>query len=114
MHESGIAYDVYVTSKRAAEENHAVTVKTIFVDVGSMAMVNPEQVEFMFRTFISDDPMFAETKLVFNTILPVAECECGYKGPEIFVCPNCGKLPRMIQGREIVVKNLEIETGESS
>ncbi|HJJ35117.1 MULTISPECIES: hydrogenase maturation nickel metallochaperone HypA/HybF [Methanocorpusculum] len=114
MHESGIAYDVYVTSKRAAEENHAVTVKTIFVDVGSMAMVNPEQVEFMFRTFISDDPMFAETKLVFNTILPVAECECGYKGPEIFVCPNCGKLPRMIQGREIFVKNLEIETGESS
>jgi len=114
MHESGIAYDVYVTSKRAAEENHAVIVKTIFVDVGSMAMVNPDQVEFMFRTFISDDPMFAETKLVFNTILPVAECECGYKGSEIFVCPNCGKLPRMIQGREIVVKNLEIETGESA
>ncbi len=113
MHESGIAYDVYVTSKRAAEENHAKLVKTIYVDVGSMAMVNPEQVEFMFHTFITDDPIFAETKLVFNTILPIAECACGYKGPEIFVCPNCGKLPHMIQGREILVKNLEIETGDS-
>lgn len=113
MHEAGIAYDVYVTSKRAAEENHAKLVKTIYVDVGSMAMVNPEQVDFMFQTFITDDPMFTDTKLVFNTILPIAECECGYEGPEIFVCPNCGKLPHMTQGREIVVKNLEIETGDS-
>ena len=112
MHESGIAYDVYATAKQAAEDNNANLVKTIYIDVGSMAMVNPEQVDFMFHTFITDDPMFADTKLVFNTILPIAECQCGYKGPEIFVCPNCGKLPHMIQGREIVVTNLEIETGD--
>ncbi|MDO5843568.1 MAG: hydrogenase maturation nickel metallochaperone HypA [Methanocorpusculum sp.] len=110
MHESGIAYDIYATSKRAAEENGAKSVKKIYVDVGSMAMINPEQVEFMFNTFITEDPVFAETKLEFNTILPLAECECGYKGSEIFVCPNCGKLPHMVQGKEILVKNIEIET----
>ena len=112
MHESGIAYDIYATSKRAAEDNGAVKVKTIYVDVGSMAMVNPDQVEFMFGTFITDDPMFTGTKLVFNTVPPVAECECGYSGPEIFVCPTCGKLPRLVQGREILVKNIEIDTEE--
>ena len=106
MHESGIAYDVYATAKQAAEDNHATLVRTIYVDVGSMAMVNPEQVDFMFHTFITDDPLFTETKLVFNTILPIAECECGYKGPEIFVCPNCGKLPHMVQGREIDRKSV--------
>ncbi|HJJ98491.1 MAG TPA: hydrogenase maturation nickel metallochaperone HypA, partial [Methanocorpusculum sp.] len=79
MHESGIAYDIYATSKRAAEENGAVRVKTIYVDVGSMAMVNPDQVEFMFGTFVADDPLFSETKLVFTTVPPVAECECGYR-----------------------------------
>lgn len=110
MHESGIAYDIYATSKRAAEENGAKAVKKIYVDVGSMAMINPDQVEFMFNTFITDDPVFASTKLEFNTILPLAECECGYKGSEIFVCPNCGKLPHMVQGKEILVKNIEIET----
>lgn len=112
MHESGIAYDIYATSKRTAEDNGATLVKTIYVDVGSMAMVNPDQVEFMFGTFIADDPMFAEAKLEFTTIPPVAECDCGYKGAEIFVCPTCGKLPRMIQGREIRVTNIEIDTGE--
>lgn len=112
MHESGIAYDIYATSKRAAEDNSAHKVKTIYVDVGSMAMVNPDQVEFMFETFIADDPLFEGTKIEFNTIAPVAECDCGYKGSEIFVCPTCGKLPRLVQGREIRVTNIEIDTEE--
>jgi hydrogenase nickel incorporation protein HypA/HybF len=108
MHESGIAYDIYATTKRAAEDNDAVKVMTIYVDVGSMAMVNPDQVEFMFRTFVTDDSMFSETNMVFNVVPPIAECECGYLGQEIFVCPSCGKLPRLVQGREILVKNIEI------
>lgn len=114
MHESGIAYDIYATAKQAAEANNAVKVTAIHVDVGSMAMVNPEQVEFMFGTFIADDPVFTGTKLVFTTVMPLAECTCGYRGPEIFVCPNCGKLPHMIQGKEIVVTNIEIETEEDT
>ena len=109
MHESGIAYDIYATAKRAAEDNCATLVKAIHVDVGSMAMVNSDQVEFMFNTFIAEDPLFTDTKLIFNTVLPLAECSCGYKGSEIFVCPTCGKLPHMIQGKEILVKNIEIE-----
>lgn len=112
MHESGIAFDIYATSKRAAEENGATLVKAIHVDVGSMAMVNPEQVEFMFGSFVTDDALFKGTKLIFNTVMPLAECTCGYKGPEIFVCPNCGKLPHMIQGKEITVTNIEIESDE--
>jgi len=112
MHESGIAYDIYATAKRAAEDNHATLIKTIDIDVGSMAMVNSEQVEFIFGTFACDDPLFKETKLNFTTVMPMAECVCGYRGPEIFVCPNCGKLPHMIQGKEITVTNIEIETDE--
>ncbi|HJK75362.1 MAG TPA: hydrogenase maturation nickel metallochaperone HypA, partial [Methanocorpusculum sp.] len=49
---------------------------------------------------------------VFTTVPPVAECECGYRGSEIFVCPTCGKLPHLVQGREILVKNIEIDTEE--
>ena len=110
MHESGIAYDIYATSKRAAEDNNAIRVKTIYVDVGSMAMVNPDQIEFMFNTFITDDKLFDNVKLKFNTINPKSECDCGYIGSEIFVCPKCGKLPKLIQGREILVTNIEIDT----
>ena len=112
MHESGIAYDIYATSKRAAEENGAGRVKTIYVYVGSMAMVNPDQVEFMFGTFVTDDPLFSETKLVFTTVPPVAECECGYRGSGTFVCPPWGKLPALVLGRRLFVENTEIDTGE--
>jgi hydrogenase nickel incorporation protein HypA/HybF len=112
MHESGIAYDIYATSKRAAKDNGAIKIKTIYVDVGSMAMINPDQIKFMFETFVTDDPLFSETKLILNTVPPIAKCECGYSGSEIFVCPNCGKLPYLTQGREILVKNIEINTEE--
>ena len=112
MHEAGIAYDIYATAKRAAEENNATLVKSIHVDVGSMAMINSEQVEFLFDTYITEDPIFTGSKLIFNTVLPLAECTCGYKGSEIFVCPNCGKLPHMIQGKEILVTNIEIEADD--
>ncbi|MDR3102436.1 MAG: hydrogenase maturation nickel metallochaperone HypA [Methanocalculaceae archaeon] len=112
MHESGIAYDIYATSKRAAEDNGAVKIKTIFVDVGAMAMMNPDQIEFMFETFVTDDPLFSEAKLVFTTVPPLAECTCGYSGSEIFVCPICGKLPHLVQGRGIFVKNIEIDVEE--
>lgn len=112
MHESGIAYDIYATAKRAAEDNGAIRVKTIHIDVGTMAMVNPDQVEFMFTTFIANDSLFKDTTLTFTPVMPLAECSCGYRGSEIFVCPVCGKLPHMIKGKEIRVTNIEIETNE--
>jgi hydrogenase nickel incorporation protein HypA/HybF len=38
MHEYGIAYDIYLTAKRTAEEHRAERVRKIRVDVGEMAM----------------------------------------------------------------------------
>ncbi|WP_292409087.1 hydrogenase maturation nickel metallochaperone HypA, partial [Methanoculleus sp. UBA377] len=57
MHEYSIAYDIYTTARRAALDNDAKGVKRVYVDVGKMAMVNPEQVEFLFNIIIEDDPL---------------------------------------------------------
>jgi hydrogenase nickel incorporation protein HypA/HybF len=46
MHEYGIAYDIVVTSRRAALENNATSITHIYVDVGELSIVNPDQVEF--------------------------------------------------------------------
>ena len=59
MHEYSIAYDLYATAKKAAFDHRATQVKKISVDVGKMAMVNPEQVIFLFDTIKEDDPLFA-------------------------------------------------------
>ncbi|HXX54923.1 MAG TPA: hydrogenase maturation nickel metallochaperone HypA [Methanoregula sp.] len=112
MHEYGIAYDLYATARKAALENHAREVKKISVEVGRMAMVNPEQVVFLFDTIKEDDPLFNRSVLSCEEVAPETQCICGYRGDEVFVCPRCGALPDLVRGREIVVTNIEIEVDD--
>lgn len=112
MHEYSIAYDLYATARTAALEHHARQVKKISVEVGKLAMVNPEQVVFLFDTIKEEDPLFTHAILECNETDPWTRCVCGYEGNEIFVCPRCGALPELVKGREIVVTNVEIEVDE--
>jgi len=112
MHEYSIAYDLYATARKAAIENHAHLVKKIGVEIGKMAMVNPEQVIFLFDTIKEDDPLFRKSVLQCEEVPPQTKCPCGYTGDEVFVCPRCGALPEMVKGREIVVTNIEIEVDD--
>jgi hydrogenase nickel incorporation protein HypA/HybF len=109
MHEYSIAYDLYATARTAALTHHATQVKKISVEVGKMAMVNPEQVVFLFDTIKSDDRLFSLAILDWREAEPETICTCGYSGSEVFVCPRCGALPELVKGREIVVTNVEIE-----
>jgi hydrogenase nickel incorporation protein HypA/HybF len=112
MHEYSIAYDLYATARKAAIENNADRVKKVSVEVGKMAMVNPEQVIFLFDTIKEDDPLFEKTVLQCEEVQPETKCPCGYTGSEVFVCPTCGALPELVKGREIVVTNIEIEVDD--
>ncbi|MDO9323791.1 MAG: hydrogenase maturation nickel metallochaperone HypA [Methanoregula sp.] len=109
MHEFSIAYDLYATARKAAIENNASKVKRVSVEVGKMAMVNPEQIIFLFDTVKEDDPLFEKAVLICIEMPPQTICTCGYSGEEIYICPVCGALPKMVKGREIVVTNVEIE-----
>jgi hydrogenase nickel incorporation protein HypA/HybF len=112
MHEYSIAYDIFATARRAAIEHHANLVKRVYVDLGEMAMVNPEQVTFLFELIAAEDPLFAGVTLECQTVRPDTRCVCGYEGSEVYVCPSCGALPELVRGREIVVSNIEIEVDE--
>ncbi len=109
MHEYSIAYDLYATARSAAYEHHAVKIKKISVEVGRMAMVNPEQVVYLFDIIKEDDPLFQNAVLECHETSPETRCACGYTGDEIYLCPKCGALPELVKGREIVVTNVEIE-----
>jgi len=112
MHEYSIAYDLYATARTAALQHRAKQVKKISVDVGKMAMVNPEQVVFLFDTIKEEDPLFKEAVLDCKETDPQTRCSCGYTGDEIYICPQCGALPELVRGREIVVTNVEIEVDD--
>jgi hydrogenase nickel incorporation protein HypA/HybF len=112
MHEYSIAFDLYATARTAACEHKATTVKKVTVDVGKMAMVNPEQVVFLFDIIKEEDPLFQKTVLECHETDPQTKCPCGYAGNEVYVCPKCGALPELVKGREIVVTNVEIEVDD--
>lgn len=112
MHEFGIAYDIFMTARQAAQDNHADQVKRVSVAFGEMSMVNPEQVEFLFGTLIEDDPVLKGAVLDYTIVPPETRCSCGYEGAEKFICPSCGALPNLVKGREIVVTHIEIEVNE--
>lgn len=112
MHEFSIAYDIFVTARKAAIENRATEVRSVCVEFGEMAMVNPDQVRFLFGTLIEDDPLMKGSSLACTVIPPLTRCACGYEGSERFVCPSCGGLPELVKGREILVTNIEIEVEE--
>lgn len=112
MHEYSIAYDLYATARTAAHEHKAKMVKKVIVEVGKMAMVNPEQIVFLFDIIKEEDPLFRHTVLECQETDPQTNCSCGYVGNEVFVCPKCGALPELIKGREIVVTNVEIEVDD--
>jgi len=115
MHESGIAYDLYATAHRAAVEHGANRVVRIAVECGELAMVNPEQVRFLFSVLAEEDPLFSGTVLDLVTIAPVMTCSCGrYSGEDRFVCPGCGALPAIVKGREIVVSSIEIDVDDET
>lgn len=109
MHEYGIAYDIVVTAKKAASDNLATNISSVYVDVGELSIVNPDQVEFLFHAIVEDDPMFKGAELVCTKVPPLTRCVCGYEGSEIFVCPECGQLPVIEKGKEVVVTKIEIE-----
>jgi len=112
MHEYGIAYDLYATARRAALENKADRVLKVNVDVGKLAMVNPDQVIFLFDIIKEDDPLFLRAILECREVPAETTCPCGYHGDEVHVCPSCGALPAIVKGREIVVTNIEIEVDD--
>jgi hydrogenase nickel incorporation protein HypA/HybF len=111
MHEYSIAYDVYLTARRSADDYHAKEVTVVHVEVGSLSMVNPEQVSFLFDVIAKEDnhPALLNAKAVCEVVKPETICPCGYFGDEIYVCPVCGALPEVVKGKDVTVTRLEIE-----
>ncbi|HMK46707.1 MAG TPA: hydrogenase maturation nickel metallochaperone HypA [Methanocella sp.] len=112
MHELSIATDLINTAIETAKQNHATQVMSITVEIGELALINPEQLNFMYEV-LTEENMLKGSKLIIVNIPAVAECGCGYKGPvpdkTTCACPKCGLTLRAIEGRDICLKTMEIE-----
>jgi hydrogenase nickel incorporation protein HypA/HybF len=113
MHELSIATDLVNTALKTAQDNNAKKVMTVTVEVGELAMINPEQLEFMYDILVEDN-MLKGSKLNIIKVPAVADCDnCGYKGPVedkfACTCPKCSLTLKIKEGRDICLKNMELE-----
>jgi hydrogenase nickel incorporation protein HypA/HybF len=116
MHEFGIATEIVNVVKETVESRPVKRLVSVTVEVGQLAMVNPEQLKFSFEIITEGGP-FEGAEMRVETHPAVAKCKCGFEGAlgdEDYVCPKCGGMYELLSGRDICIKNLEVELEDES
>ena len=116
MHEFGIATEIVKVVKETVASQPVKRLISVTVEVGQLAMVNPEQLKFSFEIITEGGP-FEGAEMNVEMLPAVAKCKCGFEGAlgdEDYVCPKCGGMYELLSGRDISVKNLKVELEDES
>ena len=120
MHEVSIAGAIMDSVLDAAKKNDAKKVNEIFIEVGELTALNPDQLKFIFGT-ITIGTVAEGARYNIQVIKPIIKCaKCSYECPIKFFerlhffiptvkCPECGDIDvDIIAGRECCVKKIKI------
>ncbi|MCL2157713.1 MAG: hydrogenase maturation nickel metallochaperone HypA [Methanobrevibacter sp.] len=120
MHELSMADGILKAVLENAEKNEANEVIEVTIQIGKMALINPEQIKFMLD-ILSEDTIANKAKFLIEEIPVEINCsKCGFEGKAdidetdhynpIVECPECGNMPvAIINGKDCTVKNIVIE-----
>lgn len=120
MHELSMAQGIINAVLDTANENNATEVNEVTIEVGRLAMINPEQLQFILGVLI-ENTIMEDAKINFNEIPVEMECyDCNFRGEAILddsdhyaplvKCPECDSLKvEVLNGKDIIVKNIVIE-----
>jgi hydrogenase nickel incorporation protein HypA/HybF len=120
MHEISIAGAIIDAVLDAAKKNDAKKVEEVFLEIGELTALNPDQLKFIFET-ISAGTVAEGARYNIEIVKPLINCKkCSYNGPieffeklhfflPIIKCPECGEADiDIIAGRECCVKKIKI------
>ncbi|MFM2097257.1 MAG: hypothetical protein RIS70_4381 [Planctomycetota bacterium] len=113
MHELGLAQNILDIVREHTPANRIAAVRRVRVDVGRMAGVVVESLDFCFSTLIATTPM-SSARLECRTVPLRVACEtCGGTSEcegDWFVCPGCGSSrTRVVAGMDLRVSEIELE-----
>ena len=120
MHELSMAQGIINAVLETAESNNASEVNEVTIEVGRLAMINPEQLKFILEVLV-DNTIMQDAKIQFEEIPAEINCDnCDFHGEAILddsdhyaplvKCPKCDNLSvNILNGKDIVVKNIVIE-----
>ncbi len=123
MHELSMAQGIINAVIETAETNNATEVTEVIIEIGRLAMINPEQLRFMLDVLV-ENTIVENAEIKIDEIPVEIEClECGYKGEAnldnldhyapMVECPKCeNKRIAILNGKDCIVKNIVIEQEE--
>lgn len=106
MHEISIANDII---KKAEAQGR---VKSVLIEVGELAHLSAEEIEQTLKNRVN-------WNIVISKKPAKVKCSCNYIGrPKIvekrhaltlFVCPKCSSVPKVLDGKDIILKEVDVE-----
>jgi hydrogenase nickel incorporation protein HypA/HybF len=120
MHELSMADGILKAVLENAQKNEANEVIEVTIEIGKMALINPEQIKFMLDV-LSEDTIANKAKFIIEEIPIEIQCsKCGFEGKAhiddsdhytpLVECPKCENIPvSIINGKDCTVKNIVIE-----
>ncbi|MCP3682432.1 MAG: hypothetical protein GY861_07040 [bacterium] len=106
MHESAIANRIIEEAKQQGD------VKAIKIEVGELAKITADELSETMGNLV-------DWKIECYTKKAKVKCVCGYEGePKIterghdfvlFVCPECGEIPDVLEGKDLITKEVVVE-----
>lgn len=125
MHELSMAQGIINAVLETAESNNATEVNEVTIEVGRLAMINPEQLQFILGVLI-ENTIMEDAEIKFEEIPAEIQCfDCDFRGTAIIddkdhyaplvKCPVCDSIKvETLNGKDIVVKNIVIEKPDDS
>jgi len=112
VHETGIAWEILGTAKRAAERAGA-PLSAVCVRLGKMSGVVAESVSFAFDA-LKDQAGVPQARLEIESIPVEVLCpQCGSRqrpeGELILWCPECGAPMSVCSGEQLEIAWIEVE-----
>ncbi len=120
MHELSMAQGIINAVIDTAEANDATKVTDMVIEIGRLAMLNPEQLKFMLGV-LCQDTIAEDAKIVIENIDVEIKCaNCDYEGvayvddsdhyAPMILCPKCeSHRVKVFNGKDVTVKNISIE-----
>src|SRR5659263_72766 len=120
MQEISIAGAIIESVLDAAKKNNAKKVTEVYLEIGELTALNPDQLKFIFKT-ITQGTVVQGACFNISMIKPAIRCkECSYIGDlgsfeklhffiPVIKCPQCDEPDvDIIAGRECCVKKIKI------
>ncbi len=123
MHEIKVMNNVVNNVLQKTNNQHVKRILVVHLQVGELTFLGSVQLNFAFDILKKSNPILKDTKLLIEEIKSIGRCtSCGFEGPlspaelpeyhfniPSLDCPKCKKKLEIIKGRDLILKDIEIE-----